>query len=116
MLVYDGKQITFSIPHSMRLYVTALAGNESDLWVGTLNRGVLHFHAGQTDSFAEAQGLPDPQVQSLAISGDTTYVGTRRAWRSSTVAAFLACSLPECWPRRCSPRPRSFMSDRKIRA
>jgi len=44
--------------------------------VGTLNRGVLHFYAGATESFAEAQGLPDPQVQSLAISGDTTYVGT----------------------------------------
>ncbi len=34
------------------------------------------FTRAQTDSFAEAQGLPDPQVQSLAISGDTTYVGT----------------------------------------
>ena len=30
----------------------------------------------QTETFAEAQGLPDPQVQSLAISGDTTYAGT----------------------------------------
>ncbi len=76
VLVYDGKQITVLHPTLDALYVTALAGNESDLWVGTLNRGVLHFHAGQTDGFAEAQGLPDPQVQSLAMSGDTTYVGT----------------------------------------
>jgi len=76
VLVYDGKQITPLHPTLDALYVNALAGNESDLWVGTLNRGVLHFYAGQTDSFAEAQGLPDPQVQSLAISGDMTYVGT----------------------------------------
>jgi ligand-binding sensor domain-containing protein len=76
VLVYDGKQITVLHPRLDALYVTALAGNESDLWVATLNRGVLHFHAGETDSFAEAQGLPDPQVQSLAISGDTTYAGT----------------------------------------
>jgi hypothetical protein len=76
VLVYDGKQITELHPTLDALYVTALAGNESDLWVGTLNRGVLHFHAGQTEGFAEAQGLPDPQVQSLAISGDATYVGT----------------------------------------
>jgi len=85
VLVYDGKQITVLHPTLDALYVTALAGNESDLWVGTLNRGVLHFHAGQTDSFAEAQGLPDSQVQSLAISGDMTYVGT-----ATGVAVFSA--------------------------
>jgi ligand-binding sensor domain-containing protein len=76
VLVYDGKRITILHPTLDALFVTALAGDESDLWAGTLNRGVLHFHAGQADSFAEAQGLPDPQVQSLAISGDSTYVGT----------------------------------------
>src|SRR5579863_98999 len=76
VLVYDGKQITVLHPMLDGLYVTALAGNESDAWVGTLNHGVLHLHAGETDSFSEAEGLPDPQVQSLAILGATTYVGT----------------------------------------
>jgi ligand-binding sensor domain-containing protein len=76
VLVYDGKQITVLHPTLDALYVTALAGNESDLWVGTLDRGLLHFHAGQTETFAEGQGLPDPQVESLAIFGDTTYAGT----------------------------------------
>jgi hypothetical protein len=85
VLIYDGKQITVLHPTLDALYVTALAGNESDLWIGTLNRGVLHFHAGQTDAFSESEGLPDPQVQSLAISGDTTYVGT-----ATGVAVFSA--------------------------
>jgi ligand-binding sensor domain-containing protein len=80
LLVYDGKQITVFHPTLKDIYVTALAGSESDLWVGTLDRGVLHFHAGQTDTFAEPQGLPDRQIASLAISevttDDTTYVGT----------------------------------------
>jgi ligand-binding sensor domain-containing protein len=76
VLVYDGKQIAVLHSTLKDIYVTALAGSESDLWIGTLSTGVLHFHAGQTDSFAEAQGLPDPQVTSLAVSGDTTYVGT----------------------------------------
>jgi len=76
VLVYDGKQISVLHPTLDALYVTALAGNESELWVGTLDRGVLHFHAGQTDSIGEAQGLPDSQVQSLAMFGETTYVGT----------------------------------------
>jgi len=76
VLLYDGKKITVLHPTLDAVYVTFLAGNESDLWVGTLNSGVLHFHAGATESFSEAQGLPDPQVQSLATSGDTTYAGT----------------------------------------
>ena len=76
VLVYDGKTISVLHPTLDGVYVTALAGNETDLWIGTLNRGVLHFHAGTTENFAEAQGLPDPQVLSFAISGDTTYVGT----------------------------------------
>lgn len=76
VLVYDGKKITALHSTLKDVYVTALAGTESDLWVGTLDRGVLHFHAAATDSFSEPQGLPDPQVESLAISGDTTYVGT----------------------------------------
>lgn len=76
VLVYDGRKISVLHPTLDAVYVTSLAGNESDLWVGTLNHGVLHFHAGATESFAEAQGFPDPQVQSLAISGDTTYAGT----------------------------------------
>ncbi len=76
VMVYDGKQMTVLHPTLEGLYVTALAGNESDLWVGTLNRGVLHFHAGETDSFSEQQGLPDSQVLSLAIFEDATYAGT----------------------------------------
>jgi ligand-binding sensor domain-containing protein len=76
VLVYDGKQITLLHSTLKDVYVTALAGSESDLWVGTLTGGVFHFHAGQTDRFTEAQGLPDPQVTSLELAGDATYVGT----------------------------------------
>src|SRR4029077_14095434 len=57
-------------------YVTALAGTDSDLWIGTLNEGVFHWHAGAVDSFGEEQGLPDRQGECLATSGETTYVGT----------------------------------------
>jgi ligand-binding sensor domain-containing protein len=76
VLTYDGRHIRVLHSTLKDIYVTALAGNESDLWIGTLSGGVLHFHAGQTDAVSEAEGLPDPQVTSLAISGDTTYVGT----------------------------------------
>lgn len=76
VLIYDGKHMSVLHPRLDSVYVTALAGDESELWVGTLNRGVLHFHAGEVETFAESDGLPDPQVQALAIAGETTYVGT----------------------------------------
>src|SRR5713101_6947974 len=76
VLVYDGKHLAPLHPSLNGLYVTALAGTESDLWVGTLNQGVFHWHGGAVDSFGEEQGLPDRQVQCLTTSGGKTYVGT----------------------------------------
>ena len=76
VLLYDGKQIRELHPTLNNLYVQVLAGNEVDLWIGTLNQGVLHWHAGTSESFSEEQGLPDRQVQAIAFAGDKTYVGT----------------------------------------
>src|SRR6266436_4115730 len=76
VLIYDGKHLAPLHLSLNSLYVRALAGTESDLWVGTLNQGVFHWHAGAVDSFGEEQGLPDRQVQCLATSGEKTYVGT----------------------------------------
>ncbi len=85
VLLYDGKHIEVLHPLLDATYVTALAGSESDLWVGTLDRGALHFHAGAIDAITEQQGLPDLQVRSLAVSGKTTYIGT-----ATGVAVFQA--------------------------
>ncbi len=76
VLVYDGKTIHTLHSTLDHLYVQALAGSETDLWVGTLDRGVKHWHAGTTESFGEEQGLPDRQVQAITLSGEKAYVGT----------------------------------------
>jgi hypothetical protein len=76
VLLYDGKQIRELHPTLSNLYVQVLTGNEVDLWIGTLNQGVLHWHAGASESFGEEQGLPDRQVQAIALAGDKSYVGT----------------------------------------
>src|SRR5215831_12310380 len=67
VLLYDGKRMTVLHPALDNVYVTALGGDEANLWLGTLNRGVIHFHGGQAETFNEERGLPDPDVQSLAI-------------------------------------------------
>jgi hypothetical protein len=76
VLLFDGRQIRELHPTLNNLYVQALAGTEVDLWVGTLNQGLLHWHAGTSESFGEEQGLPDRQVQAIALAGDKSYVGT----------------------------------------
>jgi ligand-binding sensor domain-containing protein len=76
LLIYDGKQLRVFQKKLADIRVTALAGTATDFWIGTMNRGVLHWHAGQVDPFGDAEGLPDPQVLSLAASGDAVYVGT----------------------------------------
>jgi hypothetical protein len=76
VLLYDGKTIRELHPTLSRLYVAALAGSEVDLWVGTLAQGVKHWHAGTTETFGEEQGLPDQQVQAIALAGEKSYVGT----------------------------------------
>jgi ligand-binding sensor domain-containing protein len=76
VLLYDGKTIRELHATLGRMYVTALAGTEVDLWVGTLDQGVKHWHAGTTETFGEAEGLPDAQVQAIAFAKEKTYVGT----------------------------------------
>jgi ligand-binding sensor domain-containing protein len=76
VLVYDGKSIQELHPTLSHFYVRALAGSEVDLWVGTLDQGVKHWHAGTTETFSEEQGLPDRQVQAIALAGEKAYVGT----------------------------------------
>jgi len=76
VLVYDGATMSVLHPSLAGLHVTALAGDESSLWVGTLGGGVLYWHGGRLDGFGEAEGLPDPQVLSVAVNGSAAYVGT----------------------------------------
>lgn len=76
VLVYDGKRLTAFHSSLAGLHVTALAGDGSSLWVGTLDRGLLHWLAGEVHSLGEADGLPDRQVLSLAAEGNVAYAGT----------------------------------------
>jgi len=75
-VVYDGKQIRVFHPSLAKLRVTSLAGDYADLWVGTIDRGLLHWHGGEVDSLGTKDGLPDPQVLSIAVDADRAFAGT----------------------------------------
>jgi hypothetical protein len=42
VLEFDGRSLNQFHPTTANLYITALAGTESDVWIGTPNQGVLH--------------------------------------------------------------------------
>jgi ligand-binding sensor domain-containing protein len=76
VIVYDGKQMKIFHASLAKVSVTSLAGDQADLWVGTIDRGLLHWHAGELDSFGTNEGLPDPQVLSIAADRDRAFAGT----------------------------------------
>jgi ligand-binding sensor domain-containing protein len=76
VLIYDGKTLRLFRADFAGIPVTALAGDEGDFWVGTRTRGVLHWHAGQLDTFDQTSGLPDPEVEDIAIGTAGVFIGT----------------------------------------
>jgi ligand-binding sensor domain-containing protein len=76
VIIYNGNEIKIFQPSLARLSVTALAGDPASLWVGTIDRGLLHWHAGQLDSYGTIDGLPDPHVLTIAVDAYRAFVGT----------------------------------------
>src|SRR5882724_9848028 len=64
VLIYDGKSLAQFHPSLSEARVTALAGDDTSLWIGTHNRGLLHWRSGE---LTEISGLPDLHILSLAI-------------------------------------------------
>ena len=76
LLRYDGRTLEYFSPLMMNVPVTAIAVDGAEFWVGTRDRGVFHWHAGEMDSFGQDSGLPDVEVESIAVGGGRAFVGT----------------------------------------
>lgn len=76
VLRYDGSQLERFHPSLDGTHVTALAGDESDLWIGSIGGGALHWQRGRMERFTESEGLPDRQVTSILVDGAAVFVGT----------------------------------------
>jgi ligand-binding sensor domain-containing protein len=73
VLAFDGSTVRPFHETLRDMPVTALAGTETGLWVGTRDRGVLFWRAGQTSA---AEGMPDKQVLSLFAREGRAWAGT----------------------------------------
>jgi ligand-binding sensor domain-containing protein len=63
----DGKAETYPLPRPVPPFVPrCLFRDRNDgLWIGTLDRGLLHVHQGRTDAFARADGLSGDLIFNL---------------------------------------------------
>jgi ligand-binding sensor domain-containing protein len=99
VLVYDGQKLRAFHPTLAALHVTELAGSESDLWIGTQNQGVVHWQAGRAETFSEAEGMPDPQVFSIALHDNKAYVGTAVGIAEFDAGRFVRVLAPGLFAR-----------------
>ena len=76
VVAYDGTRMKPFHPNLRNIPVTALAGSEGDLWIGTRDRGVIHWRGSSTEEFQDESGLPDNRVLSITVSDERVFVGT----------------------------------------
>jgi ligand-binding sensor domain-containing protein len=82
VLIYNGATLAplqFTLPgvNPAMLQITALAAVDSASYlIGTRDSGVFYVHAGTVDHANSASGLPDDQVESIAVSSSHAFVGT----------------------------------------
>ena len=76
LLRYDGKTLAEFSAALSNVPVTTIAAKDAEFWVGTRDRGVYWWHAGELHGFGKDAGLPDEQVESIALEAGRAFVGT----------------------------------------
>ncbi len=76
VLLFDGAMLE-PYSHLPIADITALAAADSaSVLVGTRNAGVFYVHAGTTEHADTVAGMPDNQIESLAVANGKVYAGT----------------------------------------
>jgi ligand-binding sensor domain-containing protein len=110
LLLYDGQRLAPFHSALKQLHVTELAGSESDLWIGTLDRGVAHWHGGSVQWFGEANGLPDARVYAIAAAGTRAYVGGPAGIAEFKSGQFLRTLAPGTFVRALLIQEKSVLA------
>jgi len=110
LLFYDGHELRLFHPAFKKLHVTELAGSESDLWVGTLEQGVAHWHGGVADWFNESNGLPDARVYAIAAAGGRVFVGGPEGIAVFDAGRFVRVLAPGSFVRALLVKPKSVLA------
>ena len=110
LLVYDGSTLQPFHSTLSKVFVTELAGSETDLWIGTQDQGVAHWHGGSVEWFTEQNGLPDARVYSIALDGNKAYVGTAAGIAEFDGGKFARVLAPGALVRALLPQQKSLLA------
>ncbi len=110
LLVYDGQRLGPFHSALKQIHVTELAGSESDLWIGTLDRGLAHWRGGRVEWFNDTNGLPDLRVYSIAVLGTHTYVGGPAGISEFDDGRFVRVLASGAFVRALLPRGKSLLA------
>jgi len=110
LLVYDGSTLQPFHSTLSKVFVTELAGSETDLWIGTQDQGVAHWHGGSVEWFTEQNGLPDARVYSIALDGNKAYVGTAAGIAEFDGGKFARVLAPGAFVRALLPQQKSLLA------
>ncbi len=110
LLVYDGSTLQPFHSTLSKVFVTELAGTETDLWIGTQDQGVAHWHGGSVEWFTEQNGLPDARVYSIALDGNKAYVGTAAGIAEFDGGKFARVLAPGAFVRALLPQQKSLLA------
>ena len=110
LLVYDGQSLQPFHSTLKNIFVTEIAGTDSDLWIGTQDRGVAHWHGGTVEWFDESSGLPDPRVYSIELDGAKTYVGTAAGIAEFDDGKFARVLAKGAFVRAMLPQGKSLLA------
>jgi ligand-binding sensor domain-containing protein len=77
LLLFDGASLTsFAAAASARDITSLAAVDAASILIGTRNAGLFYLHAGTLRHSDTSSGLPDNQVESLAVANGRAFVGT----------------------------------------
>jgi ligand-binding sensor domain-containing protein len=110
LLVYDGRSLQPFHSTLAKVFVTELAGTDTDLWIGTQDRGVAHWHGGSVEWFDESNGMPDARVYSIALDGEKTYVGTASGIAEFEGGKFARVLVKGAFVRAMLPNGKSLLA------
>ena len=65
--IVDGKAAAYPLPRAGPNFnpFSLLRDHDGGLWIGTIDRGLLHIHQGRTDQFTQSEGLSSDSVEDL---------------------------------------------------
>lgn len=107
LVVWDGERLALFHVSLAAIPVTALAGSESELWIGTHDRGLVWFRAGELRGFRDE--LPDPYVLDVAVHGGAAFAATAMGVAEIRDGRFARVLGPGLFARALAPRDTSLV-------